>query len=113
MMSVLVEDPEGKSILLTKGAPEEVFRHCSHFELDGKLSPMDASQVTGLKQEYDDLSNDGFRVLAVATKELAGKHICAKEDESELVLKGYVAFLDPPKDTAARALAAFTSMAWP
>ena len=62
--------------------------------------------MVGLKKEYDDLSNDGFRVLAVATKELHGKKICAKIDESELILKGYVAFLDPPKDTAARALAA-------
>ena len=106
MMSVLVEDPEGKSILLTKGAPEEVFLHCSQFELDGKLSPMDADQVVGLKQEYDDLSNDGFRVLAVATKELAGTQICVREDERNLVLKGYVAFLDPPKETAARSLAA-------
>jgi P-type Mg2+ transporter len=41
MMSVLVEDPEGKAILLTKGAPEEIFLRCSHFELDGKLSAMD------------------------------------------------------------------------
>ncbi len=106
MMSVLVEDPEGKSILLTKGAPEEVFLQCSHFELDGKLSPMGHDQVVGLKQEYDDLSNDGFRVLAVATKELAGKQICAREDERNLVLRGYVAFLDPPKETAARSLAA-------
>jgi Mg2+-importing ATPase len=106
MMSVLVEDPEGKAILLTKGAPEEIFLRCSHFELDGKLSAMDPDQVVGLKKEYDDLSNDGFRVLAVATKELAGKQICAKDDERELVLRGYVAFLDPPKDTAARALAA-------
>jgi len=106
MMSVLVEDPEGKSILLTKGAPEEVFVHCSNFELDGKLSPMEADQVVGLKQEYDDLSNDGFRVLAVATKELAGTQICVREDERSLVLKGYVAFLDPPKKTAARSLAA-------
>ena len=106
MMSVLVEDPEGKAILLTKGAPEEVFLRCSHFELDGKLSAMDPDLMVGLKQEYDSLSNDGFRVLAVATKDLPGKQICAKDDERELVLRGYVAFLDPPKDTAARALAA-------
>jgi P-type Mg2+ transporter len=106
MMSVLVQNPEGKSILLTKGAPEEVFRHCSHFELDGNVSAMDTDQVVGLKQEYDDLSNDGFRVLAVATKELQGKQICAKQDERDLVLRGYVAFLDPPKVTAACALAA-------
>jgi Mg2+-importing ATPase len=106
MMSVLVEGPEGKPLLLTKGAPEEVFLHCSDFELDGKVSAMDADQVVGLKQEYDDLSNDGFRVLAVATKELHGKQICAKEDERGLTLRWYVAFLDPPKNTAARALAA-------
>ena len=106
MMSVLVEDPEGKAILLTKGAPEEVFHQCSHFELDGKLSPMDPNLIVGLKAEYDSLSNDGFRVLAVATKELPGKQICSKDDERELVLKGYVAFLDPPKNTAGRAIEA-------
>ncbi len=106
MMSVLVEDPGGNSILLTKGAPEEVFRNCSQFELDGKLSPMDPALIGGLKEEYESLSNDGFRVLAVATRELPGKQICAKNDEHELVLRGYVAFLDPPKDTAASALEA-------
>jgi Mg2+-importing ATPase len=106
MMSVLVEDTEGKAILLTKGAPEEVFHNCSHFELDGKLSAMDPDHMVGLKQEYDSLSNDGFRVLAVATKELPGKQICAKHDERDLVLRGYVAFLDPPKGSVTRALGA-------
>src|SRR5271154_3874148 len=106
MMSVLVEDPEGKAILLTKGAPEEVFHQCSHFDLDGKRSPMDPSLIVGLKEEYANLSGDGFRVLAVASKELAGKQICAKGDESGLVLQGYVAFLDPPKSSAGRALEA-------
>ena len=106
MMSVMVQDPNGMPILLTKGAPEEVFLRCSHFELDGKVSAMDPDLIVGLKQQYDDLSNDGFRVLAVAARELPGMQICAKEDERQLVLKGYVAFLDPPKVTAARALAA-------
>jgi len=106
MMSVLVADPEGKAMLLTKGAPEEVFAKCSHFELDGKLSEMHPELMVGLKEEYDSLSNDGFRVLAVATKDLSGKQVCTKDDERELVLRGYVAFLDPPKDTAAHALAA-------
>jgi P-type Mg2+ transporter len=106
MMSVLVEDPEGKAILLTKGAPEEVFHQCSQFELDGKLSPMDPNLIVGLKEEYASLSNDGFRVLAVATKQVPGKKICSKDDERELVLKGYVAFLDPPKETAGRAIEA-------
>jgi Mg2+-importing ATPase len=106
MMSVLLQDSEGNAILLTKGAPEEVFRASSHFELDGQLSPMDPLLMVGLKEEYESLSNDGFRVLAVATKDLPEKHVCSKDDERELVLRGYVAFLDPPKSTAARALEA-------
>jgi Mg2+-importing ATPase len=106
MMSVLVENPEGKAILLTKGAPEEVFHQCSQFELEGKLSPMDPNLIVELKDEYESLSNDGFRVLAVATKELSGQKICSKDDERDLVLRGYVAFLDPPKDTAGPALEA-------
>src|SRR5208282_2655485 len=106
MMSVLVEDPEEKAILLTKGAPEEVFQHCSQFELDGKLSPMDPGLMVGLKEEYESLSNDGFRVLAVAKKELPGKQACSRSDECDLVLKGYIAFLDPPKATAGHAIEA-------
>src|SRR6202166_1927315 len=106
MMSVLVEDPEGKPILLTKGAPEEMFHQCSQFDRDGKLSPMDPNLIVGLKEEYASLSNDGFRALAVAPKELTGKQICSKEDERDLVLKGYVAFLDPPKNTAGPAIEA-------
>jgi P-type Mg2+ transporter len=104
MMSVLVENPEGKTILLTKGAPEEVFRHSTQFELNGKLYPMAADQLAELEEEYESLSNDGFRVLAVASKELSGKQICSKDDEGQLVLRGYVAFLDPPKATASSAL---------
>jgi len=106
MMSVMVETPDGKAILLTKGAPEEIFHQCSHFELDGKLSPMEPGLMKGLRDEYADLSNDGFRVLAVAQKEMQGKQSCSKEDERDLVLKGYVAFLDPPKGTAAIAIQA-------
>ncbi len=106
MMSVLVEDPEGKAILLTKGAPEEIFHQCSHFELNGKLSPMDPDLIVELKDEYESLSNDGFRVLAVTRKELPEKRLCSKDDERELVLKGYVAFLDPPKQTAGDAIEA-------
>jgi len=106
MMSVLVENPQGQAVLLTKGAPEAVFHQCSHFERDGKLSPMDPNLIGGLKEEYESLSNDGFRVLAVASRNLPQKQICSKADECDLVLRGYVAFLDPPKDTAARAIEA-------
>ena len=62
--------------------------------------------MKGLRDEYASLSNDGFRVLAVAVKELSGKQSCSKQDERDLVLKGFVAFLDPPKGTAAIAIRA-------
>jgi Mg2+-importing ATPase len=106
MMSVLVENPEGQAILLTKGAPEAIFHQCCQFELDGKRSPMDAARIDWLKKKYEELSGDGFRVLAVAKKELTGTQACSKDDERDLVLKGYVAFLDPPKESAASALEA-------
>src|ERR1700682_558130 len=98
MMSVLVQDPEGRAVLLTKGAPEEVFLRCSQFELDGKLSALDPDLIVGLKLKEHSLRDNGFHVLAVATRELHAKHLCTKEDERDLVLRGYVAFLDPPKD---------------
>jgi Mg2+-importing ATPase len=59
-----------------------------------------------LVQEYNDLSADGFRVLAVASKKVDKRAAYSKADEADLILKGYIAFLDPPKETAAKAIAA-------
>ena len=106
MMSVVVETPEKEHQLLTKGAPEAVFNRCTHFECDGEIFPMEPILVGNLIEQYRDLSADGFRVLAVAYKTLETRAAYSKADEAELVLKGYVAFLDPPKDTALKAIAA-------
>ncbi len=106
LMSVIVETPEGKHRLLTKGAPEEVFPRCVRFELEEEILPMDPILIEDLKEEYERLSTNGFRVLAVAYKEPELKPAYSKDDESDLVLIGYVAFLDPPKDSAAPAIAA-------
>jgi Mg2+-importing ATPase len=106
LMSVVVETPEGIHRLICKGAPESVFQRCTQFELEGKLYPVDPLLIQDLKEEYDDLSADGFRVLAIAYKDLAHKPAYSKEDECNLVLKGYVAFLDPPKQTSAPAVLA-------
>lgn len=106
MMSVVVESSDGGHQLLTKGAPEAIFPRCTFFELDGKTSPLEPSLVGGLMEQYQQLSADGFRVLAVAHKALAVDEFISKEDECELILKGYVAFLDPPKDSAAKAIRA-------
>jgi P-type Mg2+ transporter len=59
-----------------------------------------------LKDEYDNLSRDGFRVLALGFKDLQPRPAYSKQDETEMILKGYLAFLDPPKDSAMPALRA-------
>src|SRR2546422_1505916 len=69
-------------------------------------SPMDPILIQDLKEEYERLSMDGFRVLAIAYKNVDVRTTYSKEDERDLVLRGYVAFLDPPKDTAAAAISA-------
>ena len=104
MMSVVVETPQKDHQLLTKGAPEAVFPRCGFFELDGKVSPMEPEIAAQLTQQYQQLSADGFRVLAVAHKHLPLGELISKEDECDLILKGYIAFLDPPKDSAAKAI---------
>ena len=105
-MSVIVETPEGKTRLICKGAPEEVFKRCSHFEYDGEVLPMETVLIEDLREEYRRLSGDGFRVLAIAYRDLDRKPAYAKSDERSLVLRGYIAFFDPPKDTTAPAIAA-------
>jgi Mg2+-importing ATPase len=104
MMSVVVEGPDGQRELLTKGAPESVFAQCTHFESDGDIFPMEPILVGDLIEQVNDLSEDGFRVLAVATRKVDKKAAYSKADEAELVLTGYLAFLDPPKDTAIQAI---------
>ncbi|MCX6174535.1 MAG: magnesium-translocating P-type ATPase [Ignavibacteriales bacterium] len=106
IMSVVVETPNGVHQIITKGAPEEIFSRCTHFELDGEILPVESVLISDLKEEYDDLSKDGFRVLALAYKDLEKKEAYNKDDESNLTLIGYLAFLDPPKETAAAAIVA-------
>jgi Mg2+-importing ATPase len=104
VMSVVVANGGGCR-LVAKGAPEEIMKRCNRFELNGKLYPVDPVLFADLREEHFDLSADGFRVLAIAYKDLEKKPAYSKADEAELVLAGYVAFLDPPKDSAAEALA--------
>jgi Mg2+-importing ATPase len=106
MMSVAIELPNGERELLTKGAPEAVFAKCTRFESEGEIFPMEPILAGDLVQQVNELSEDGFRVLAVATKKLGQQATFTKADESELVLTGYLAFLDPPKDTALKAIEA-------
>src|SRR5262249_43959396 len=84
MMSVVVSTPMHKQRLICKGAPESVLTRCTQFELDGDLYPMDPLLIDDLKQEYDRLSADGFRVLALAYSDSDPKSIYSKDDEYNL-----------------------------
>jgi Mg2+-importing ATPase len=113
IMSVVVRTPRGADLLISKGAPEALFPRCKQFELDGQLFPMDHLLIDELRDEYERLSTDGFRVLAIASKETPARSITSgavtaysKADEADLILNGYVAFLDPPKETAMAAIKA-------
>jgi Mg2+-importing ATPase len=106
LMSVVVEN-NNTHTLIAKGAPEEIFKRCSKYELEGAILDIGDWILSDLREEYDDLSAEGFRVLAVAYKNIeTNKEVYSKDDEKDLILKGYVAFLDPPRPTAKRAIAA-------
>jgi Mg2+-importing ATPase len=105
-MSVVVETADGGShLLICKGAVEEVTEACTRAERDGQAVPFEAGHAGDLHSVTRELNEEGFRVVAVAYKEVPpGPAAYGAADEAELVLLGYIAFLDPPKDSAAPAL---------
>ena len=104
IMSVVV-DMDGKHRLIAKGAPEEVFKRCRRCEVDGEILELEDFILVDLKAEFDSLSAEGFRVLGVAYKEMdEKKDVYSRDDEHDLILKGYVAFLDPPKPSVKKTI---------
>ncbi|AFY35968.1 magnesium-translocating P-type ATPase [Calothrix sp. PCC 7507] len=106
-MSVVVEEMGKQHILICKGAVEEVLKVCTQLKVDDKVLPMDQSvhiKVADLQQK---LNSEGLRVVAVAYKVMPTDQLhYSITDESNLVLLGNIAFLDPPKDSAAQAIKA-------
>ena len=106
IMSVVVTTASDVCRLIAKGAPEELAAHCDRFEKAGKTQPMDPATRAHVRNTYQRLSSEGFRVLAVACRDIERRSSYFEADENELVLRGYIAFLDPPKDSAGDAIAA-------
>jgi len=109
VMSVVVRPPAAGPLLVCKGAVDAVHARCGFFELDGVVRPIDHDVPRAVLRECAALGAEGFRVLAVATRELAPQPTYSRADERDLVLRGYLAFLDPPKDSARAALAALAA----
>ena len=106
IMSIVVDEPDGRRRLLAKGAPEEILRRSTAFEVRGEILPCPEGFGQDLREQCDLLSEQGFRVLGVAYREVPNRPVYTKEDETGFVLLGYLAFLDPPKETAAPAIGA-------
>lgn len=103
-MSVIV-DYEGDHVLICKGAVEEIYDCCSHYQIDDEIYPLIDLIRVDLFEEVERLNSEGFRVLGIAYREFPReKKVFTVEDESRLILLGYIAFFDPPKVGAAEAL---------
>jgi P-type Mg2+ transporter len=113
-MSVVVSERGEHHELICKGAVEEVLAVCTHVRGPGgpaaQALPLDASMLARVQQVTGQLNEEGLRVVAVAMKELAPDQTTySVADEADLTLIGYIAFLDPPKETAAPALQALAA----
>ena len=103
-VSVVVERGRQR-FFIAKGAPEEILKVCSGYELGGVASDLTAGFRKKIEQKYHDLSVEGLRVLGVAYKKIKEeKAVYSINDESGMVFLGFVAFLDPPKETAKQSL---------
>lgn len=104
-MSVVVEDVSGKRQIITKGAVEEMMQICSHTEVSNRVVPFTPELRVKAYEISKRMNRQGLRVLAVAHKSFLSKeNNFAVEDESGMVLIGFLAFLDPPKQSAAGAI---------
>ena len=105
-MSVVLERGDNAHILICKGAVEEVFAACTRYAIGDEAGALDETHFAEAKETTAKLNADGFRVIAVAFKELPPEQATySVKDEVGLTLLGYIAFLDPPKETAAAAIA--------
>ena len=106
-MSVVLENADGKRQLITKGAVEEIVSICTSIERDGTVRPLDEAALDEAMRVYQQHNLDGLRVVAVAQKEDAAESgSFGVQDESGMVLIGFVGFLDPPKESAKQAIEA-------
>ncbi|TVV04842.1 HAD-IC family P-type ATPase, partial [Lactobacillus paragasseri] len=106
-MSVVVMNQQHEHILVTKGAAEEMLACSNRVEIDGAISPLDEDQRQKILTEIDEMNQDGLRVVLLGYKENpAPVGEFSIDDENELILVGFLAFLDPPKDSAKAALTA-------
>ncbi|MGF6401204.1 Mg2+-importing ATPase [Pseudomonas frederiksbergensis] len=112
-LSIIVKDSCDDHLMVCKGAVEEMLTIASHVNENGTVVTLDDQRRQALLALANEYNQDGFRVLLVATREIPkaqAKNQYATTDERELVIRGFLTFLDPPKETAGPAIAALRDM---
>jgi P-type Mg2+ transporter len=105
-MSVVIAS-EDAHVLICKGAVEEIFTVCDRYQVDEEVHPLIELLKNDVLEEYHSLSEQGFRVLAVAYREYPStQEVFSAADEKDMILLGYIAFFDPPKESTSKALEA-------
>ncbi|MGD0780946.1 MAG: magnesium-translocating P-type ATPase [Dehalococcoidales bacterium] len=99
---VVVENQE--NLVITKGAPEEIAGVVSHYELDDTVNDLTSETKSKIEREYHQLSSQGFRVLGVSYRKMGSKPAYAVADENDMVFLGFIAFMDPLKETAGESI---------
>ncbi len=105
-VSTLVADPNGECQLIMKGDISHVVSRCGYVEYRGEILPMDNGGMQSVASVVDEMLQDGMKVIAVARKKLEQQDRILPNDESDMILVGYLAFFDAPKKTAKGSVAA-------
>jgi P-type Mg2+ transporter len=108
-LSVVVEQ-NGEPLLICKGAPESVLPVCLKYEIDGQFIPLDDKSHASCKETYQKLSAQGYYTIAVAYRPLPPQQeVYQASDEQDMILLGYLACFDPPREDASKVLEALRS----
>jgi len=112
-LSIVVKDKQANHLLVCKGAVEEMLSISTHLHENGKVVELDQARRDQLLAMANDYNKDGFRVLVVATRDIKKadtKKQYGTTDEHDLIIRGFLTFLDPPKETAGPAIAALRNI---
>lgn len=102
--SSVVVDKNGEHLLITKGAPEDILKICTSYDIDGKISPMDQAMYNKCFEIFQSMCTQGFRILAVAYRHIIPQQSYQAEDEINLTFAGFLVFSDPPLEDAANVI---------
>jgi Mg2+-importing ATPase len=108
-MSVIVKNRAGKHFIIAKGAVAETLAVCTSLAFEDDYKPLTSQHLAEVKTVAHEMNEDGFRALALGVREIEVKAAYSRDDEKDLTMMGFVAFLDPPKDSAAEAIQALNA----